>query len=430
MTARSRDETRDESKALLARLFRAGVKAALPDRMVADALRALDRPPTILLAAGKSAVEMADAALKAGVRPRTGLVVAREGQGRSLPGLEAVEAAHPTPDQRSLVAAQRMIALAKRADADDHVLVLLSGGASALLCLPGENLTLEGKQALTRALVRSGAPIQEINAVRRHLSAIKGGRLALAASPAQVTTLAISDVVGDAPEAIGSGPTSADPTSLDQAKAILARYGVADPGAGWSESVKPGDPRLARTSFQVIASARQSLEALHKAAETAGFIPISLGDELEGEAATVGTEHAERARDFARRCIETGERLALISGGELTVTVKGQGRGGPNFDYAAALALGLGEIGPPVEIAALAGDSDGIDGNSGASGAFVFGDTAARAEAMGRPLGAALRESDTAGAFAALGDVFAPGPTGTNVNDLRVILLSPAIARR
>ncbi len=430
MTARSRDETRDESKALLAHLFRVGVAAALPDRVLADALRGLDRPPTLLLAAGKGAVEMAEAALKAGVRPRTGLVVTREGQGRSLPGLDVVEAAHPTPDQRSVAAAHWMIALAEEADADDHVLVLLSGGASALLCLPGEGLTLEGKQALTRALVGSGAPIHEINAVRRHLSAIKGGRLALAAFPAQVTTLAISDVVGDAPEAIGSGPTSADPTSLDQAKAILARYGVADPGAGWSQRVKPGDPRLARASLRVIASARQSLEALHKAARASGFVPISLGDALEGEAMAVGTEHAERIRDHARRCIETGERLALISGGELTVTVKGQGRGGPNFEYAAALAMGLTEIGRPVEIAALAGDSDGIDGNSGASGAFVFSDTAARAEAMGKPLDAALRQSDTAGAFAALGDVFAPGPTGTNVNDLRVILLSPPIARR
>ncbi len=415
---------------MLARLFRAGVAAALPDRGVADALRGLDRPPTLLLAAGKGAVEMAEAALRAGVRPRTGLVVTREGQGRSLPGLEVVVAAHPTPDQRSVAAAHRMIALAEGADADDHVLVLLSSGASALLCMPGEGLTLECKQVLTRALVGSGAPIHEINAVRRHMSGIKGGRLALAAYPAQVTTLAISDVVGDAPEDIGSGPTSADPTSLDQAKAILARYGVADPGAGWSESVKPGDPRLARTSFRVIASARQSLEALHKAAAAAAFVPISLGDELEGEATAVGTEHVALVREHARRCIEMGERLALISGGELTVTVKGRGRGGPNFDYAAALALGLAEIGLPVEIAALAGDSDGIDGNSGASGAFVFSGTAARAEAMGMPLDAALRESDTAGAFAALGDVFAPGPTGTNVNDLRIILLSPTIAQK
>ncbi len=408
---------RGAAKALLERLFRTGVEAALPSRVVPDAVRTLPRPPTILLAAGKGAVEMAEAALAAGVRPRTGLVVTREGQGRHLFGPKVMEAAHPTPGASSVDAARRMLALAERAGEDDHILMLLSGGASALLCLPGEGLTLEAKQVVTRALLRSGAPVDQINTVRRHLSAIKGGRLAAAAWPARVTTLAISDVVGDAPEAIGSGPTAPDPTTLTEAKAILARYGVSDPGAGWSESVRPGDPRLARSAYRVIASARQSLDAVRAAALREGLEPVSLGDDLEGEARELGARHAGIVRDYAGR----GGRFALISGGELTVTLSGDGRGGPNFEYAAAFALGIEGLG---DVAALSGDSDGIDGDSGAAGAFVFDDTAARARERNQPLDQALAANDTAAAFAALGDVFAPGPTGTNVNDLRLTLIS------
>ena len=409
---------RTAAKAALERLFHAGVGAALPGAVLAEAVRALAYPPTILLAAGKGAVKMAQTALAAGVRPRAGLVVTRRGQGRPLPGLEVIEAAHPTPDVASVDAARRMLALAESTGEGDHILMLLSGGASSLLCLPGEGLTLETKQAVTHALLRSGAPIDQINTVRRHLSAIKGGRLAAAAWPARVTTLAVSDVVGDAPQAIGSGPTAADPTTLKEAKAILARYGIADPSAGWSESVKPGDPRLARSTYRVIASARLSIDAIRAAAEAQGYTAVSLGDDLEGEARDVGARHAVIAQDYARR----GGRFALISGGELTVTVTGNGKGGPNFEYAAALALGLDGV---ADVAALSGDSDGIDGNSGASGAFVFNDTVTRAHGAGLPLGRALADNDTATSFAALDDVFAPGPTGTNVNDLRLILISP-----
>ena len=346
------------AKATLERLFRAGVEAALPRNVVPAAVRALAVPPTILLAAGKGAVEMAQEALAAGVRPRAGLVVTRHGEARPLLGLQVIEAAHPTPDASSVEAARRMMAIAESAGADDHVLMLLSGGASALLCLPGDRLSLASKQVVTRALLRSGAPVNEINTVRRHLSAIKGGRLAAAAHPARLTTLAISDVVGDAPEAIGSGPTAPDPTTLEQAKAILARYGVADPGAGWSESLKPGDPRLAGATHRVIASARLSLDAMRAAAEAEGYTPISLGDDLEGEARNLGARHAQIAREYMGR----DGRFALISGGEATVTMTGDGRGGPNFEYAAALALGIDGLGP---VAALSGDSDGIDGNSG-----------------------------------------------------------------
>ena len=343
-------------------------------------------------------------------------MVTRQGEGRALLGLAVIEAAHPTPDASSMKAADRMLALAHAAGADDHILMLLSGGASALLCRPGEGLDLAGKQAITRALLRSGAPIGEVNTVRRHLSAIKGGRLAVAAYPARVTTLAVSDVVGDAPEVIGSGPTAPDPTTLDEAKAILHRYGVADPGAGWSESIKPVDPRLGRASHHVIVSAKDSLDAMRRAAEAEGYAVVGLGDSLEGEARDLGARHAEVAQDYARR----GGRYALISGGELTVTVRGDGVGGPNFEYAAALALGLD--GAP-SIAALAGDSDGIDGVSGASGAFVFGDSAGRARDAGFALPAALDANDTATAFRAIGDVFEPGATGVNVNDLRLILV-------
>jgi glycerate 2-kinase len=409
---------RAAAKATLERLFRAGVAAALPSAVVPEAVRGLAESPTILLAAGKGAAEMAEAALAAGVTPLAGLVVTRFGQGRPSPGLEVIQAAHPIPDASSLAAARRMLVLAGDATADDRILMLLSGGASALLCLPGVGLTLDAKQAVTRALLRSGAPVEAINTVRRHLSGIKGGRLAAAAYPARLTTLAISDVVGDAPEAIGSGPTAPDPTTMAEAKAILARHGVADPGAGWSESLKGGDPRLARSTYRVIASARMSLNAMRAAAERVGFEPVSLGDNLEGEARALGARHAAIARNYAER----GGRFALISGGETTVTLRGGGKGGPNFEYAAALALGIEGL---TSVCALSGDSDGIDGNADASGAFVDGDSAGRARESGLSLDRALAANDTASAFAALGDVFAPGHTGTNVNDFRLILISP-----
>jgi glycerate 2-kinase len=406
------------AKATLERLFRAGVAAALPSAVVPEAVRGLAESPTILLAAGKGAAEMAEAALAAGVTPLAGLVVTRFGQGRPSPGLEVIQAAHPIPDASSLAAARRMLVLAGDATADDRILMLLSGGASALLCLPGVGLTLDAKQAVTRALLRSGAPVEAINTVRRHLSGIKGGRLAAAAYPARLTTLAISDVVGDAPEAIGSGPTAPDPTTLAEAKAILDRHGVADPGAGWSESLKRDDRRFIGARYRVIASARMSLNAIRSAAAAEGYQPISLGDDLEGEARHLGARHAQAARDYAGR----DGRFALISGGETTVTLRGGGKGGPNFEYAAALALGIEGL---TSVCALSGDSDGIDGNADASGAFVDGDSAGRARESGLSLDRALAANDTASAFAALGDVFAPGHTGTNVNDFRLILISP-----
>ena len=361
-------------------------------------------------------MEMAEVVEASWIGPMDGVVVTRLGEGRPLRHLMVMEAPHPTPDERSVAAAEALLAAAKAAGPDDLVLVLLSGGASSLLCLAGEGLSLEAKQAVTRGLLRSGAPIQDINLVRRHLSGIKGGRLAAAAHPAPVLTLAISDVVSDAPEAIGSGPTVGDPSTVEEARAALARHGVADPGAGWSETIKPGDPRLAGSEFRIVASARTALAAVVEAAWAAGYRPVMLGEGIEGEARVVGAAHAAVALAAAKQ----GDCCALISGGEMTVTVTGSGRGGPNFEYAAALALGL--AGAP-GIHALAADSDGIDGNAGAAGALVAPDTLARLSAKGIDLAARLAANDAAPAFEAIGDVFAPGPTGTNVNDLRVILV-------
>ena len=405
-----------EPRLILESLFHAGVEACMPSRVLAAHLPPRPKGRLIVLAAGKSAVEMAEVVEGAWDGPMDGVVVARPGQTRDLKRLTLMEAPHPTPDERSVAAGLALLTAAAKAGADDQVLVLLSGGASSLLCLPGEGLTLAAKQALTRDLLRSGAPIQDMNLVRRHLSRVKGGRLAAAAWPAPVLTLAISDVVSDAPEAIGSGPTVADPSTVAEAKALLARHGIRDPGAGWSETVKPGDPRLARAEFRIVASARTALAAVVEAARRAGFVPEMLGEGIEGEAREVGAAHALVARAYAGRRI----RHALISGGELTVTVGGQGRGGPNQEYAAVLALALeGASG----VYALAGDSDGIDGSSGAAGAFITPDTLARARKLGVDLMLRLASNDVAPAFEALGDAFAPGATGSNVNDLRIVLV-------
>ena len=409
-------DPREGERDRLKRLFTKGVTAALPREVLPAALSELAVAPTILLAAGKAAVEMAETALIAGGRPRLGLVVARRGQSRPLDGLEVIEAGHPTPDAGSAAAAERMLTLAQGAREDDHVLMLLSGGASALLCAPGAGLTLPEKQELTTRLLRSGAAVDDINIVRRHLSRIKGGRLSAAAYPAQVTTLAISDVVGDAPEAIASGPTVADPSTLGDARAVLTRFSVPAPEGGWSESCKPFDPKLGRSVFRIVASAALSLEAVHAAARAEGYTPVSLGDHLQGEARDVGRVHGAAAR---RHQAMSG-RFALISGGELTVTVRGEGRGGPNFEYAASLALAVEGL---AGVAAICGDTDGLDGDSGACGAFVFGDTVDRIRRRGLSLERALTNNDTAAAFEAIDDVFAPGPTGTNVNDLRIVLV-------
>lgn len=405
---------------LLERIYRAGVAACHPSRVVPAALPSPPPGPVLVLAAGKASAAMAQAVEQAwGDSARlSGIVVARHGYGLPLQHLELVEAAHPVPDAAGEAGARRMLAMAEQADADTLVLMLLSGGASALLSLPGPGLTLEKKRALTRSLLRSGAAIHEINCVRRHLSAIKGGRLAAAAHPARVLTLAISDVVGDLPEAIGSGPTVADPTDLAEAHAVLARYGIADPGAGWSETPKPGDLRLAGNDYRIIARPALALAEAARLASEVGYRPMMLGDAVEGEAREIGAAHAAIAREHRR----LGQRIALISGGELTVTVTGNGRGGPNQEYALGLAMALNGLDG---VTAFAGDTDGADGSHDVAGAFVTSDTLARARAAGFDPQAALANNDAGTLLGAIGDLLVTGPTQTNVNDLRVVLVDP-----
>jgi hydroxypyruvate reductase len=380
-------------------IWRAGVEACQPARALPPHLPEPPRGRTLLLAIGKAAVPMARVVEERWRGALGGLAVARHGEGAPLGRIEVVTAGHPLPDRASATAGERLLRLAAAAGPDDLVLVLLSGGASALAAAPGEGLTLEAKRRLNDALLRSGAGIREINCVRRHLSRIKGGRLALAAAPARLVTLAISDVVGDRPEDIGSGPTAADPTSLRDAIELLHELGLPPPEEGWSESAK-----TVAGEYRIVARARDALEAAGAAAARLGYRPRLF--ECEGEARRVGREHAALARALA-----PGE--ALITGGELTVAVAGPGRGGPNQEYALAAAVALkGARG----LAGLAADTDGIDGQGDAAGAFFDGATAARGAE------AALAANDSGTFLDRRGALFRPGPTGTNVSDLRIIL--------
>ena len=403
-------------------IFRAAVAACHPTRVVPAYLPEPPEGRTILLAIGKAAGGMARAVEAAWDGPLSGLAVVPHGAAEPLERIECVGAGHPVPDEASLIAAERLLALARQAGADDLVLVLLSGGASALACLPGKGLSLEDKQALTTALLRSGAPIEEINAVRRHLSRIKGGRLARAAQPARLVTLAISDVVGNRPEDIGSGPTVADPTSLEDAQAILARHGIDAPDRGWSETVKPSESKGWHADYRIIASSDTALGAAAREAARLGWEAVSIDAHAQGEARDTARRHASMALETLR----SGRRIALISGGELTVTRSGQGSGGPSREYALALALALD--GTP-GITALAADTDGLDGSHDAAGAFIDSTTLARAKARKLDASAALRSNDSGAFFATLGDAFVTGPTGTNVNDLRTILIDPTGSR-
>jgi glycerate 2-kinase len=385
------------SREHLEAIWRAGMEACLPERVLPPHLPEPPAGRTILLALGKAAVPMARVVETRWPGPLSGLAVAPNRAGASLGQVEVIHSAHPIPDERSVVAAERLLALAKDAGEDDLVLVLLSGGASSLACLPGEGLDLAGKRGLTQALLRSGASVSEMNCVRRHLSRFKGGRLALAASPARLVTLAISDVVGDSPEDIGSGPTSADPTRVADAKAILVRYGLDVPDPGWSET-----PERVAGDYRLVARGEDSLAAAAAGARALGYRPLIL--ESEGEARRVGRDHAGLASRLPAGA-------ALISGGELTVTVRGSGRGGRNQEYALAAALALaGREG----ISGLAADTDGIDGDSEAAGAFFE---------CGAPGGeAALEANDSGTWFEERGALFVTGPTGTNVSDLRILL--------
>jgi len=422
-----------QNREFLESLFRAAVGAAHPSRCLPPNL---PEPPErwrlIVLAAGKgggSLIEVAEQHYLARMPASrlTGIAVTRHGYGRPTRHIPVVEAGHPVPDAAGLGGAERMLALADEATADDRVLVLLSGGASANLIAPASGITLAEKQATTRALLRSGANIGEINCVRKHLSRIKGGRLARRAFPAPVTTLAISDVPGDDPAVIGSGPTVPDPTTLADARAIVAKYRLDLPeavtralGDPDNESPKPGDPAFAATSFKIIARPADALAAAEAHAREAGYETTVLGDRLQGEAREVAAEHARIARDVAAR----GRRMAILSGGELTVTLRGSGRGGPNQEYALALAIHLGGA---RGIAALAADTDGTDGGRGApddpAGAFIDDTTLIRAKAAGLDPAAFLTDNNSTGFFNGIGDLFTPGPTFTNVTDFRAIVV-------
>ena len=420
------------ARELLESLFRSAVAAAHP----ADILPPnLPVPPLrgrlVVLAAGKAAGSMTQVAeAHYGGLPPTrlaGLAVTRHGYGRPTKRIPVIETGHPVPDEAGLSATKRVLKLADAVDAGDLVLVLLSGGASANWIAPAAGITLAEKQAVTRALLRSGAAIGEMNALRKHLSRIKGGRLAQRAYPAKVVTRAISDVPGDDPAVIGSGPTVPDPTTLADAREIVRRHrlelpdsvtrALTDPA---NETPKPGDKIFAGSDYRILARSADALRAAAERAGAAGYECVMLGDRLQGEAREVAAAHARLAREISAQ----GRRAAILSGGELTVTLRGGGRGGPNQEYALALAIHLD--GAP-GIAALAADTDGTDGGGGRpddpAGAFIDPTTLARARAAGLDPAAFLADNNSTGFFNGIGDLFGPGPTFTNVTDFRAIIV-------
>jgi glycerate 2-kinase len=384
----------------------------------------------VVVGAGKAAASMAQVVEDLWQGALEGLVVTRYGHGARCKLIEVVEAAHPVPDAAGRAAARRIIEKVRGLGEDDLVLCLISGGGSALLALPAEGLTLEDKQAINKALLRSGANIGEMNCVRKHLSAIKGGRLAAAAAPACVVTLAISDVPNDDPSVIASGPTVPDPTTRADALEVLRKYGIAEPPAVLehlakpsSETPKPGDPAFERTETILLATAQDALRAAAQVARHAGFGPVILGDSIEGEARDVALVHAGIARQIARFGGFANPPCVLISGGETTVTVRGDGRGGRNAEF--LLALGIALDGHP-DIFAIAADTDGIDGSEDNAGCLLTPDSLARAAALGVDAKQRLAANDGYGFFSALGDLVVTGPTRTNVNDFRAILINPA----
>lgn len=418
-----------QARGALRAVFDAAVAAADPRRVLAAHLPPPPRGRTVVVGAGKSAAVMAAAVEEAWDGRIEGVVVTRDGHAVKTRAVEVLESSHPVPDARSEAAARRILAAVQGLGREDLVLALISGGGSALMALPAPGLTLEHKQAANRALLRSGATIHEMNCVRKHLSAIKGGRLAAAAHPARVVTLAISDVPGDDPAVIASGPTVPDPTSFADARALIDRYGIDLPAEvaahldrGEDETPKPGDPRLAGAEYRMIATPQMALEAAARRARDLGLAPLILGDAIEGESAVLGTVMAGIARGCSRHGAPAAPPCLLLSGGETTVTIKGPaGRGGRNTTFLLGLALALkGEA----RIWAIAGDTDGIDGTEDAAGAFVAPDTLARARAAGLDPAAALARYDSYGLFAALGDLVVTGPTLTNVNDIRAVLVA------
>ncbi len=408
-------------------LFDAAVASAQPALCIPPHLPPPPRGRTLVIGAGKASAAMAQAVERHWPGPLSGLVVTRYGYEVPCERIEIATAAHPVPDAAGLAAATRMLDMVRGLGPDDLVLCLISGGGSALLPVPLPGLTLAHKQSVNRALLQSGATIGEMNCVRRHLSAIKGGRLAAACHPARVVTLLISDVPGDFPPDIASGPTVGDPTRCEDALAILQRYRIDVPPevlevlrSGRGESVKPGDPRLATSELRMIATPQMALQAAADMARAAGVVPHILGDSIEGEARDVGKVMAAIAQQVRRHGQPFAAPCVLLSGGETTVTVSGKGRGGRNVEFLLSLGIALnGQAG----VHALAGDTDGVDGAEEIAGAYLAPDSLERAWAMGRKPRAALADNDAHGFFEALGDSVVTGPTLTNVNDFRAILI-------
>jgi hydroxypyruvate reductase len=414
-------------RVLLRRMFDAAIASAQPALCIPPHLPAQPRGRLIVIGAGKASAAMARAVEDHWQGEISGLVVTRYGYAVPCRQIEILEAAHPVPDAAGMRGAARMLDAVSDLRESDLVLCLISGGGSALLPLPAPGLSLESKQSINRSLLASGATISEMNCVRRHLSAIKGGRLAAACAPAEVLTLLISDVPGDRPGDIASGPTVADPTTCADALNIVRRYDIDLPAAareilesGRGESVKPGDPRLARARARLIATPQMALEAAAAVARAAGLEPHILSDSLEGEARDVGKVLAAIALQVAERNQPVGRPCVLLSGGETTVTVRGQGRGGRNVEFLLSLAIALG--GHP-HIHALAGDTDGVDGQEEIAGAYIGPDSLSRAWTLGLRPPDALADNDAHGLFTALGDSIITGPTLTNVNDFRAILI-------
>lgn len=419
-----------DPRAFLVSLFDAAVAAADPERSIA---RFLPQPPagrTVVIGAGKGSAQMARALERRWDGPLEGVVVTRYGFGVECERIEIIEAAHPVPDKAGLEASRRLLETVDGLGADDLVIALISGGGSALLPAPAGDLTLDDEIELNKALLASGAPISAMNTIRKHVSRIKGGRLAAAAHPARVVSLIVSDIPGDDPAQVASGPTVAGPGGREEALAAIRRFAIAVPDRilahiGRPESAAPSldDPEFAGHEHHIIASSAVSLEAAQAKARRRGIEAVILSDAIEGEAREAARVHAAIAREVALRNRPFSKPVVLLSGGETTVTVRGDGKGGRNSEFLLSLAMDIGGVGG---IFALGADTDGIDGTQANAGAFADAGTVTRMRDLGLDPAVLLNNNDAWTAFDAIGDLFSPGPTGTNVNDFRAILIDLA----
>ncbi|MEK1886509.1 MAG: glycerate kinase [Phyllobacterium sp.] len=416
-----------QDKEFFIKLFRAAVDAADPERTIAAHLPPKPKGRTIVIGAGKGSAQMASAFEKVWDGPLEGVVVTRYGFGAPCKDIEIIEASHPVPDAAGLVASKRLLEIVSGLTADDLVVALISGGGSALLPSPPEGMTLDDEIAVNKVLLASGAPISAMNAVRKHLSTIKGGRLAAAAHPARVFSLIVSDIPGDNPAFVASGPTVTDETTREDALRIVERYNLDLPEAALehlnsekADAPKPSDDIFAGNEHHVIASAAVSLEAAAKVARDMDVEAVILSDAIEGEAREVAHVHAAIAKQVLAKDQPFKKPVVILSGGETTVTVRGKGKGGRNSEFLLSLAI---DIDGADGISAFAADTDGIDGSEDNAGAFADSTTIARLLAKGRDASAYLNSNDAWTAFEATDDLFAPGPTGTNVNDLRALLI-------